>query len=101
MPRAARVLRVAPVPLRPDRMSDLERIFATTVVVTDTTTTAPAALLEAGRFLAVDAFVLDVVPPTAMPQLIDALSAHRILRPISIETRTSRGEFQPRFSACD
>jgi len=98
MPRGARVLRLAPVPLRPGRLPDLERIFATTVVVTDATTTDPTTLLEAAESLAVDAVVLDVVAPAAMPQLIDALAAYRLLRPTWVETRTSRGERQPRFA---
>jgi hypothetical protein len=98
MPRAVRVLRIAPDPLRPDRLAELERLFATTVLATDTVTTDPAALLHAGRTLAADAIVLDVVAPTAIARLIDTLAAHHLLRPTWIEARTSRGENQPRFA---
>ncbi len=98
MPRPARVLRVAPVPLRPDRLSDLERIFATSVSVSEMATTDPAVLSEAAKSLAVDAIVLDVVRPAPLRRLVDALGAHQLLRPTWAETRTSRGELQPRFA---
>jgi len=101
MARGARVLREAPVPLRPGRLPDLERIFASTVVVTDAITTDPATLLEVAGSVAIDAVGLDVVAPAAMPQLIDALAAYQLLRPTWVETRPSRGEGNPGSPATD
>jgi len=96
MPRGARVLRLAPVPLRPGRLPDLERIFATAVVVTDATTTDPTTLLEAAESLAVDAVVLDVVAPrrcpsSSTPSLSTDYSGRRGLRPERAAANASPG----------
>lgn len=98
MARVARVLRLARLALRSNRRAELERIFGTGVEVFDTALADAGSLRQLARVLDVDAIVLDVVAPPALPELLDGLGDYRVLRPTWVETRTSRGELQPSFA---
>lgn len=97
MPASARVVRVAPLPIRGDRAAELRRVFGTDVEVVETSLVAPVRVAEVVASAVVDAVVLDVVEPVALAALIEALAAHTLLRPILEFVRTSRGQRQPVF----
>jgi len=96
--RPARVVRVAPLDTRRDRLQDLQRIFDGPVDVIETSTTDPALINAAALSLTADAIVIDVVSPPQLAALIDGLRSHLLLRPTFEQLRTSRGELQPVFA---
>lgn len=96
--RPARVVRVAPLRIRSDRLRDLRRILGDEVEITETTLMEPAAVEAIAASIAADAVVIDVVAPSALPALIAALGSYAVLRPLFEHIRTSRGEHQPIFA---
>jgi hypothetical protein len=96
--RPARVVRVAPLAIRLDRLQDLQRIFDGPVDVIETSTTDPALLNAAALSIAADAIVIDVVSPPHLDAVIGGLRSHLLLRPTFEHLRTSRGELQPVFA---
>lgn len=96
--RPARVVRVAPLDIRRDRLRDLQRIFDAPVDVVETTSTDPVLVQAAASSIAADAIVIDVVSPLHLAALIGDLRSHLLLRPTFEQLRTSRGELQPVFA---
>jgi hypothetical protein len=71
--RQARVVPVAPLDIRRDRLQDLQRIFDGPVDVIETSSTDRAGA-HAGAFsIAADAIVIDVVSPLQLADLIGGL----------------------------
>lgn len=97
LPRPARVLRIAPLPIRADRAAELRRIFGEDVEVTQTSVTTLPHVAAVATSIRADAVLLDVVEPAAIGALVDGLRSHTLLRPILDFVRTSRGERQPVF----
>ena len=97
LPRPARVVRVAPLPLRSDRAAELQRIFGTNVDVTETSVTERSHVAAVAASVEADAVLLDVVDPASLGPLVRGLSSEVLLRPILDFVRTSRGEQQPVF----
>jgi hypothetical protein len=96
--RPARVVRVAPLDIRRDRLQDLQRIFAGHVEVIETSSTDPAVVHDAALSIAADAVVIDVASPLQLAALVGGLRSHVLLRPTFGQLRTSRGELQPVFA---
>jgi hypothetical protein len=91
-------VRVAPLPVRSDRLAELRRIFGDDVEITETTLSEPDAVAAIAASIVADAVVIDVVAPAALPGLVVALGAYTLLRPQFEHIRTSRGERQPVFA---
>jgi hypothetical protein len=91
-------VRVAPLPVRSDRLAELRRIFGDDVEITETTLSEPDAVAAIAASIVADAVVIDVVAPAALPGLVAALGAYTLLRPQFEHIRTSRGERQPVFA---
>ncbi|MDQ3642640.1 MAG: hypothetical protein M3450_14520 [Actinomycetota bacterium] len=96
--RPARVVRVAPLRIRADRLAELRRILGDDVEITETTLTEPEAVEAIASALGADAVVIDVVAPPVLGGLVAALSAYTMLRPLVEHIRTSHGELQPVFA---
>ena len=96
--RPARVVRVAPLDIRRDRLQDLQRIFDGPVDLIETSSTDPAVVSAAALSIAADAIVIDVVSPLQLAALIGGLRSHLLLRPTFEQLRTGRGELQPVFA---
>lgn len=93
----ARVVRVAPLPIRSDRAAELRRIFGGDVHVTETSVTEASHVAAVATSVLADAVLLDVVEPVALAALIEGLGSHVLIRPLLEYVRTSRGEQQPVF----
>jgi hypothetical protein len=96
--RPARVVRVAPLDIRRDRLQDLQRIFDGPVDIVAASSTDPALVHAAALSIAADVIVIDVVSPVQLAALIGGLRSHLLLRPTFEQLRTSRGELQPVFA---
>ncbi|MCA1706812.1 MAG: hypothetical protein LC808_27550 [Actinobacteria bacterium] len=96
--RPARVLRIAPLPIRSDRLRELRRILGDDVQITETTLTEPDAVEAIAASIPAEAVVIDVVAPPALPALVAALASYTLLRPLFEHVPTSRGERQPVFA---
>lgn len=97
LPRPARVVRVAPLPIRSGRFAELRRIFGGEVQLTEMSLTEPSRVAAVATSISADAVLLDVVEPAALAALVDGLRGHTLLRPVLSSFRTSRGEQQPVF----
>jgi hypothetical protein len=95
--RPARVVRVAPLDIRRDRLQDLQRIFDGPVHVIAISSSDPTLVHAAALSTAADAIVIDVVAPLQLAAVIGGLRSHVLLRPTFDQLRTSRGELQPVF----
>jgi hypothetical protein len=96
--RPARVVRVAPLAIRSDRLAELRRIFGDDVEITEASRTEPEAIAATAALVMADAVVIDVVAPDVLPGLGAALNAYTLLRPLFEHVRTSHGERQPVFA---
>ncbi len=97
LPRPARVVRVAPLPIRSGRLAELRRIFGGDVQLTEMSLTEASRVAAVATSVSADAVLLDVVEPAALAALVDGLRGHTLLRPLLEFVRTSRGEPHPVF----
>lgn len=90
-------MRIAPLRIRSDRHAELRRILGDDVAITEITLTEPDAVKAIAASVAADAVVIDVVAPSVLPGLVDAMGSYTLLRPLFEHIRTSHGERQPVF----
>lgn len=98
--RPARVVRVAPLAIRSDRLAELRRIFGDDLEITETSRTEPESesVAAIAASIVADAVVIDVVAPPVLSGLVAGLAAYTLLRPLFEHIRTSHGERQPVFA---
>jgi hypothetical protein len=95
--RRAVVVRVAPLSIRPDRLTELRRIFGADVEVSETWLSDPSGVEQIAASVDADAVVIDLATPPELADLVDALGSRVLLRPVMDYVPTSRGERQPVF----
>jgi len=86
---------VSPLPIRPDRRAELERLFACPVVAV---WARDLEGLDAALGEPADAVVLDAVAPGAAGLAAARCEGLIVLRPLRAEGRTRRGERVPVFA---
>lgn len=98
MSRTVVVVRVAPLPIRSDRLDELRRIFGAAVHVIETSAADPSTVEQLAATVGANAVIIDVVAPSVLAELLAALGSRMVLRPVIEHISTSRGERQPIFS---